>query len=143
MRDHLPAWIDIQRLAPGQHFSGHIELSRLPDWSAGAGSVALQMDVVQAPSGRIGLVGELSGETEMECQRCLQPMAVTWSSRFEYEVVASEEQAQRLPDTVDPYVAEGGRIQLHALVREESELALPMMARHPEGACAPPGTGTE
>ncbi len=139
MRDQLPAWIDIQKIAPGLSLDGRLVLSDLEDWPAGEASVTLHLDVAQASSGRLELHGRLQGESQMECQRCLQAMSVAWDAEFRLEVVSSEAQAQRLPDTVDAYIAEQGRVRLHELVREESILALPMMARHPEGSCQPPG----
>lgn len=139
MRDQLPAWIDIHRITPGQHMTGCVVLSRSEDWPAEDASVSLELDVVQASSGRLGLKGKLGGQTQLQCQRCLEPMAVAFETDFEVELVTSEAQAQRVSEQMDVYVAQEGRIYLHELVREESVLALPMMPRHREGACQPPG----
>ncbi len=139
MRDQLPAWLDVHRLAPGFELEGSLRLTGLDDWPAGESSVALRLEVAQASSGRLQLVGQLSGQAELECQRCLQAMPYEWESDFRLELVDSEASAQRVDNEVDVYVAEQGRVRLHDLVREESVLALPMMPRHPEGSCQPPG----
>lgn len=138
MRDLLPAWIQHDRLAPGVSVSGQLELSDLPDWPAGESSVQLSAQVVQAASGRLALQGRLTGWTESTCQRCLEPMRMDWDAEFELELVADQAQAERIDTALDIYVMEGGRLQLHELVRAEALLALPMSARHPPGECQPP-----
>ena len=139
MRDHLPAWVDYNRLAPGLKLSGQVELSKLEDWPAGEASVQLSVEVVQAPSGRLGLKGELQGWTEMQCQRCLQDMRVEWQATFSLELVETPAQAERIDTAVDIYVLDDGRVRMHELAREESILALPMTARHAPGECQPLG----
>jgi uncharacterized metal-binding protein YceD (DUF177 family) len=139
MRDQLPAWIGIHHIAPGQRISGRVLLHENEAWPAADTSVSLDLDIVQVSTGRIGLSGEVRGQTQMVCQRCLESVVVEWMSKFELELVKSEAQAVRLSETTDVYVAEDGRIRLHELVREESLLALPMMPRHAEGLCKPPG----
>ena len=139
MRDLLPAWANLNRLAPGLQLSGTVMLSDLEDWPAGEASVQVLITFVQAPSGRLCLEGDLQGWTKMQCQRCLQDFQVEWSSKFTLELVTSLEQAQRIDTAQDIYIAQEGRVLLHDLAREESILALPMTARHPEGSCEPPG----
>lgn len=99
----------------------------------------LSIEVVQAASGRLALEGELQGWTMLTCQRCLDDMQVQWQSRFSLELVRTPEQAQHIDTALDIYVLQGGRVLLHELAREESLLALPMTARHPQGECSPPG----
>ena len=144
MRDQLPAWVDVQRLTPGYQPGGSLCLSDREDWPAGEASVTLELEVVQAPTGRPKMCGRLHGETEMVCQRCLETMPVEWDCEFALELVTREADAQRMENAVDVYVAEDGRVHIQDLVRDESVLALPMTARHPDGECEPPGkTSTE
>ena len=138
MRDRLPAWVDLIRLAPGQHIAGTVPLSDLEGWPAGEASVQLRLDITQAPSGRLALKGDLQGQCEMQCQRCLQPMQQVWNTQFQLEMVDNEEQAQRIETALDIYIAHGGRVHLHELAMDESILALPMTPRHADGTCEPP-----
>ncbi|MGJ8671025.1 MAG: YceD family protein [Oceanococcus sp.] len=138
MRDHLPSWINHNRLAPGLKLSGPVELSKLEDWPAGEASVQVSIEVVQAPSGRLGLKGELQGLATVQCQRCLQDMQVEWQSEFSLQLVKTPEQAERIDTAVDIYLMDDGRVRLHELAREESILALPMTSLHPAGECEPP-----
>lgn len=138
MRDRLPAWVDLIRLAPGQQLAGTVPLSDLDGWPAGEASVQLTLDITQAPSGRLALKGDLQGQSEMLCQRCLQPMDQVWNTQFLLELVDSEEQAERIETALDIYIARGGRVHLHELARDESILALPMTPRHADGTCEPP-----
>lgn len=138
MRDLLSVWINHDRLVPGFELSGAVELSKFDDWPADESSVHLTLEIVQAPSGRLALQGQLQGRSEMICQRCLQPMNVDWEGEFNLELVESQAQAERIDTALDIYVMEGGRLELHELARSESLLVLPMSARHPEGQCEPP-----
>mgnify|MGYP000448124122 CR=1 FL=1 len=144
MRDQLPAWVDVRQLAPGMHFTGSFPvaaMSRWPDPEA-PGSVRLAVDVVQAPSGRMGLEVELEADSVTRCQRCMQEMELRVATRLALEVVADETEAQRISDEVDVYVAQDGRVDWRALACDEALLAWPMMPRHPAGTCDPPGDAT-
>jgi uncharacterized protein len=79
----------------------------------------------------------VSGELSLACQRCLGPMAWRLESRREFELVAPGEALEDLSaesDDVDQMHADA-KLDVHALVEEEAILSLPMVAKHPQGAC--------
>ncbi|MFO1257387.1 MAG: YceD family protein [Gammaproteobacteria bacterium] len=82
------------------------------------------------------LRGQIQGEIEVSCQRCLERLKLNIASQFSLSPVAEDHLV--LPAQYDPIIAEEGQIQLIDLVSEEILLSMPMIASHPEDAC--PGT---
>jgi uncharacterized protein len=64
------------------------------------------------------------------CQRCLQPMQLPLGGQSRVGLVESMEQADRLPDDVEPVWVEGRKVDLGELVEEELLLALPLVPVH-------------
>lgn len=94
-------------------------------------SVRVGLTVVRGALGEIRLQGALTGEIELQCQRCLQPM--TWRFSLEPDVV--------LVDPAGPSPALGddqevlelgpeGQLRPGEFVEEEILLALPLAPRH-------------
>lgn len=83
----------------------------------------------------------LRGTATLACQRCMQPMQIGLNSTSHIALVASEAQAQDVPEDLEPVLAPGGRISIGELITEELLLSLPIVALHEgsEGcASAPP-----
>ena len=140
MRDHLPAWINLHHLAVGQSYAGTVALHKKPRWpeTAGDAHVRLELEIIQASSGRMALKGQIRGEVELDCQRCLSPATCPVEGQFLLELVESEAQAQRVGSEVDVYIAEEQKVQVHDLLLDETLLILPMMPKHDDGACQAP-----
>jgi uncharacterized protein len=67
----------------------------------------------------------------LECQRCLQPVAVTLEIERRVRFVHGEEAAARLDEELeDDVLALAPRFDLLALVEDELLLALPLVPRH-------------
>ncbi|MBV9621139.1 MAG: DUF177 domain-containing protein [Gammaproteobacteria bacterium] len=73
----------------------------------------------------------LRGEARLNCQRCLQPLHVRLEAESRVALVASEADATRVPEDLEPMLAPGGRTTVGALITEELLLALPIVALHP------------
>jgi uncharacterized protein len=73
----------------------------------------------------------------MTCQRCGDPVAVTVNSPVAIAFIANEDEAERLPEGLEPYLVEDDRVILANLLEDELILALPIVAVHPEQACNP------
>ena len=91
-------------------------------------------------------VAELSfkGSATLECQRCMRPMQQPLEVRARVALVASETEAERVPQELETVLAPGGRTTIAELVTEELLLALPIVPLHAQGAaahCAPAAAG--
>ena len=74
---------------------------------------------------------EVESEVRLECQRCLQPMAVPLQVDRRFFFVAGEEAAAALDeDSAEDVLALVPSFDLHALVEDELLLALPIVPRH-------------
>jgi uncharacterized protein len=79
--------------------------------------------------------GELSAPVILECQRCMGDMQVTLESRFDLGLVISDEQAQRLPKALEPFLVEDFNADLWAMVEDELLLVLPPFPLHEREEC--------
>ena len=86
---------------------------------------------------RVALTGTL-GST---CQRCLQPLAIELDTDSRVALVASEAEAEAVPEGWETYLAPDGMLSIPALVAEEVLLALPIVPLHADADCggAQPG----
>ena len=66
----------------------------------------------------------------LTCQRCMGPLRWPLASEGRAALVATPEEADRVPEQLETVFAEGHRISLRDLVEEELLLALPLVPRH-------------
>ncbi|HQR84322.1 MAG TPA: DUF177 domain-containing protein [Polynucleobacter sp.] len=79
----------------------------------------------------------LKGRLQMICQRCLQDCPVDLSEERQFVMVATEALADAYPiedDELEPIVA-SQHFDLLSLIEDEILLSLPLIPKHPEGAC--------
>lgn len=79
--------------------------------------------------------GELSAPVTLVCQRCMNDMQVTLTSSFDLGLVSSDEQAQRLPKTLEPFLCEDFTANLWEMVEDELLLVLPPFPLHERDEC--------
>jgi uncharacterized protein len=77
-----------------------------------------------------------TGTVSLQCQRCLQPMERSFERVSQIALIASEEEASRVPAEREPVLAAGGRISIGELLTEELLLLLPIVPLHEERECA-------
>ena len=94
------------------------------------GSVALARE-----EGRIVADVAVQAQLQLRCQRCLEPMPWPVQSSSRVALLESEAEAVGLPPELETALAPDGRLRLADLVEEELLLALPAVARHPDGQC--------
>jgi len=135
-----PQCVNIRKaVTRAAHYEGELSAEQLPRSSDLLGPGALR---IQAAFGRdeehrqvVDVV--LAGTVELECQRCLKPVAVPVESRSRLGLVLTDEQAQGLPKTYEPWIAID-EVDLWAMAEEELALALPVVAYHRDGECRTP-----
>jgi uncharacterized protein len=79
----------------------------------------------------------LKGRIHVVCQRCLQDYGLDLNLERQFVLVATEAQADAYPiedDELEPLVA-SQHFDLLALFEDEILLSLPLIPKHPEGAC--------
>lgn len=147
MPKHVPDFINPLRAAEGGYdIAGQVSFTRMPRLSAmvenrdGAAEVDLHfaIDDQKIPT----VTGRVRSDLALICQRCLKAMKVSIDIEVALGMVASEEEARRLPDHYDPVVIEDQRLAVAAVVEDEILLALPAIPRHEGGACKAADTGS-
>jgi uncharacterized protein len=145
-RPMSPPWskpLDIDRLADGEaDIDFAVPLAELPRLRAQLASVAGMV------RGRVHFTREsglavadltVSGAATLACQRCLQAMTEPVSSSVRVALIATEADASRVAEHLEPVLALGGRITVGELVEEELLLALPIVPLHAQASdCAVP-----
>lgn len=136
----LPRWVDARKLAgQGAVLAGDIppdQLSRVGeavDALAGAVKVELQFGI--EGGGVRTLHGTVLAQVELVCQRCLTPLAHAVNASVAVGMVADDEQSAKLPQRLEPWLADAEAADLYALIEDELLLALPMIALHPPAEC--------
>ncbi|QSP93485.1 DUF177 domain-containing protein [Marinobacter salinisoli] len=79
--------------------------------------------------------GELEAPATLECQRCMGHMQTTLTSRFTLGLVTSDEQAQRLPKDLEPFLTDDFSADLWSMVEDELLLVLPPFPLHERAEC--------
>ncbi len=85
------------------------------------------------------VTGLVQMDVVLECQRCLGPLATQISTDVHLAVCWDEEEAAKLPKSLDPWIVGEDDGDLHAILEEELLLALPTVALH-DYSCAEAST---
>lgn len=136
MSEQLPGRIDPAKLAQKQAvlrgdlpFSACerlLEVALNPD-----GHVSLEL-AFGRERGFVRVRGWVEATVRMQCQRCLETVDLPVRSEVDLGVVASLDEADRLPGSCEPLMREGDALLvLSELAEDEIILALPYIPRHP------------
>lgn len=139
----LPSEIDIRKLVvKGAEISALVPISSLPRIAgllAGEdGDIEVRLHFYKDEARFRRVDGQLSGSVEVFCQRCLEPMVVNVDVSFALGVVWSEDDAQRLPKSLEPLIVGEELIDLADVVSDELILSLPHVNYHDEADCKQP-----
>jgi len=101
--------------------------------------IAWRIEGTADTMGRPALTVDLAGVVTLECQRCLGPLEWTIDQRTELVLARDDVEAERLDADSDSEVLIAATpVDTETLIEDELVLALPYVARHPDGTCAPP-----
>ena len=113
-----------------------------------SGTVVVDLAFHEDSGRRAVITGSVSARVNLTCQRCMEPLVQDLNAEVHAAAVRDEEQAEALPEELDPVLCERGELVLLHLVQDELLLALPVIARHedhpscrPYTADAPGGDG--
>ena len=137
----LPDFADPQRLcALGKAYEGEValaELSRLSPLLASHEGVAVFVLAFATDEERRAVVDvSVRARLALRCQRCMQAMEWEVDSSSRLAVVSGPDEAERLPDELDPLLVDEDRLELRSLIEDELILAVPPAPMHPPEACA-------
>ena len=94
-------------------------------------ALAFRMDPDRGPVVRV----EVRAKLPVQCQRCLETMPLTVESSSTLGVVSGPDEAERLPDDLEPLLVGDDRLALRSLVEDELLLAVPAAPMHPPEEC--------
>lgn len=128
-----------QLLAAGGRLTGTVPLgslarlaSLLPQIQAEGRFVKADLKLEQDQQGWTRLQGRLEAGLDLICERCQANMPWPLEVPVDVYLVRSESERERLADDAD-FIVTGESIALHELVEDELILALPLVAKHPQG----------
>jgi uncharacterized protein len=127
--------------------AGFLEISALPRVSEEASSLEsgdgfyweLKTHFADSPGSEPRQILELAvkGRIHLVCQSCLQDCGLDLAQESRFVMVATEEEADAFPmedDQQEPLVA-SQHFDLLGLIEDEILLSMPLIPKHPEGAC--------
>ena len=140
LTEALPTTLDVRKAAArGVTVKGAVavaQMARLRDILASdRGSaevlIAFSQDEEKRCIARISVQAEL----ELNCQRCLESMSSRVSAEHTLGIVGDDELAGQLPRHLEPWVVQGERADLWALVEDELMLGMPIVSLHETEQC--------
>lgn len=94
------------------------------------GRVQAAVEVLLGKALYVTVVGVVTAQVQLECQRCLEPKEVLLQAPFRLLAVGSVTEAEALAGHSDPLIAPGGVIDLLTALEDELLLALPPVTMH-------------
>ena len=146
--------LEVERLAEEQaevNFAGSLgELAGMRSHTGGVAGSVRGRARFSREQGFAVVELTVQGSATLECQRCLQRMELPVDTTTRIALIASESEAARVADELEPVLTTAGRISIGALVTEELLLTLPIVPLHAtEAGCGkaptpdPPANGGE
>ncbi|MES9971696.1 MAG: YceD family protein [Candidatus Thiodiazotropha sp.] len=87
---------------------------------------------------RAVLSGWIKAVLPLQCQRCLDAVNLPVDTHLSVVFVQGLDEAEMLPETLDPCLVEDDQVVFRDLLEEELLLLLPQVAMHDPGACKVP-----
>ena len=140
MLKRLPEFIDPWRSADQKRvFSGRIELAEMSRVAealmSNSGDVEFELNFERDNKRRSRIKGFVRSTLVVECQRCLGALSLPVDSSLNLAVVEGPDEAELLPEEIDPVQVEEGMIRLLDLIEDELLLSIPQVPMHDVGEC--------
>lgn len=137
----IPDYVDARKIFAQQTLiEGVLPISRLPRFCEAIldteGEVQVSLQFALDDSFRRLIQGALQAQVHVTCQRCLEPMPITLEDEFELAVVHNEEQVQKLPKALDPWICEDVKLVLADVIDEQLILCMPIVSYHEHNCIA-------
>jgi uncharacterized protein len=102
---------------------------------AGAEVAEYEIRFGQDPQGRAIVTGRVAAVLRLTCQRCLAEVEIPVNASIGLALIRRDEEADALPDHLDPWLVADDRVQPLEMIEDELLLAIPQIPRHPSGSC--------
>lgn len=140
MSSELPQLFDpLHLVKQDARLSGSIEINDLPQLrkalASADGKLEVRLNFGRDDAGQSCIIGYLTGQVEMICQRCLQPLPIVLECPIALGIVQSEAEATRLPEHYEPLQYNGQPLKLNEWIEEEALLSLPFAPLHMNSQC--------
>ncbi len=127
----IPSSINVaEAVSQLRQFSGPLAAAQLPRLTEAVLALEGPMTVRLRCLDDIGslgrVAGQLQGQVQLTCQRCLQAMSWPLAADADWTLVASEAEEERLLDSCDPVLIHEGQLALHEAIEDELLMALPI-----------------
>lgn len=100
------------------------------------GVAEAELAFVADGKGGVSVTGRITCDLTMACQRCGNPLVVHVDTPLQVGLVHSSDESAALPEEVEPFLLEAGKLRPMDLVEDELLLALPIVPRHDDD-CSP------
>jgi uncharacterized protein len=136
----LPIHIDPRKLAmQTSRLEGCVDASKLPRLAAAVDNISSEamarLNFENERSHAALVDGDVNIKVEIQCQRCLDPVALELQTVFALQVISGEEYVDRVATSREPWIVEDRMANLHQMVEDELLLVLPAVNYHPVGTC--------
>ena len=134
MLSRLPETIDPTHLADIRgELKGQVPISNLDRLTEmlviDLGSV--DVDLYFSREGRVPIVeGRIKATLQLQCQNCLEAVEWSFDETIKLGIVTTIEQANRLPEELEPLMIEEEKILLKSIIEDEILLNLPAFPKH-------------
>jgi uncharacterized protein len=137
----IPAYIDARKaFVQETELQGAVDLERLPRFAETLASdkadVVVSLRFARGENGQRTITGHLRAATEVSCQRCLEPMPVSWEDDIALVLLEDASLAESLEPEWDPWVWAEPKLTLAYLVEEQLLLSMPVVSYHTDQECA-------
>lgn len=111
--------------------------------SESAGTADYELRFQRDPQGRPIVVGRVSAILRLRCQRCLEEVEQAVEADIQLALIEHEDATGDLPEHLDPWLVNTGRVAPLEMVEDELLLAVPLTPRHEPGACQAVPSGVD
>ncbi len=137
----LPRLLDPRKFAQqGIEIAGSValnDLSRLGELLFSKdGTVHASLSFGLSEQRALVVQGHIEARVNNICQRCLDAVPVDLVCDINLAILWKEEDAERLPKSLDPWVVGEGQTDCYQVIEDELLLSLPIVSYHEEG-CVP------
>ena len=101
------------------------------------GVVQVKLEFRKGKKRSIRVVGRATAELTLVCQNCLAELKYELEAKFQHFIVENEQMLLDLAENEDAIVCDEDKISLAAIIEDELIISVPMVSRHPDGACEP------